>query len=176
METSQQVAETIASDRPPFPSRLARVTAVCFAVSVLLNLSAWNDYLAFLAIRDHGTEATARIVKTGRSNRTTGRTIALAWYDKAGVERRWGLTSISENFWQRISAGENLVVHEVKIRYLENNSWARPVMLDDLEERKFNDAVGVAVGAATVVLVLALAIGTLADVRAWSRGRETEQM
>ena len=85
-----------------------------------------------------------------------------------------GLTHISENLWRRISASENLVVHEVKIRYLENNSWARPVILDDLEDRKFQDSIGIVVGVANVVFVLALAIGTLLDVRAWSQGREAE--
>jgi hypothetical protein len=126
-------------------------------------------------MRDHGTEAMARIIRTS-TNRRPGAShlIVLAWYDKAGVERHWGLTHISENFWRRISAGESLVMHQVKIWYLEDNSWARPVIIDDSDERKFQESFGIVSGAIVLVVGFGLAIATRRRVRAWSQGREAE--
>jgi hypothetical protein len=121
-------------------------------------------------MRDRGIEATARIVDTGQRSPS----IALAWYDRTGVERHYRLIHVSDNFWHRISVGKSLVVPEVKIRYLEDNSWARPVIVDDSVEREFSGRLAIVFGAILLVISFAFATAFTRRLRAWSQARAAE--
>jgi hypothetical protein len=51
-----------------------------------------------------------------------------------------------------IISGGVLVTREVTIRYLEENTWARPTIVPDRREREFQNRIGM-VGGAIIFLV-----------------------
>jgi hypothetical protein len=135
------------------------------ALSVYAILLLLFGRFNYAAIQDHGIEAMAKIVAT--SSRSPS--IALVWYDKTGVERYHRLIPISQDFWHSISVKGILVVPEVKIKYLEDNSWATPVIVDDPRERNFS--LGIVAGIGLLGFGVALAIKLRRRIRAWSEGR-----
>jgi hypothetical protein len=150
-------------------------------LGALMTFHAWSRHVDYAAIRDHGVQATAQITNTERHSSTDAlssaefriwHTIALSWHDKAGIERHFGCTLISERSWHHIAADERLVVHQIPIRYLEDEPSARPMAAEDINESEFWETRGIVLNLIIALIGLSVAIAALPRARrAWSSSR-----
>jgi hypothetical protein len=102
---------------------------------------------------------------TLESDHTVSYTIALAWRDGSGAERRFGPTHISGAYAQRISANGVFVTRQTTIRYLEEDRSARPIVVADTNERTKKDAIARVMAAVFGVAGVALAAVTARQAR-----------
>jgi len=137
---------------------------------VIFSINAWLDQRSYEDIRDRGTEAIAWITDAhaeaeAGSRPTVSHTIDLAWRDSSGGERRFGATHVSEGFWRGIASNETVVRRQVRIRYLEDDRTARPVITDDLDERSRQDTVVVMFGGICASIGFMLCAATIRRMR-----------
>jgi hypothetical protein len=113
-----------------------------------------GDQQAFDAIMDHGTETTAAMDATVSydSKNRPSYAATLSWVDRLGEKRTFGPTHISQKFWNSITRGGVVTVKQTKMRYLDTDPTARPVIIADADERRFQDKFGVWAGIGGMVL------------------------
>jgi hypothetical protein len=166
---------TVVPPPPPrapraFPYRLLIVTLFALVFGATMSISAWLDRHGYDAIRDHGTEAIAWItdahaLASGGTQPRISHAIDLAWRDGSGNERRFRPTHISEQFWAGISSRETVVRRQVRIRYLEDDRGARPLIAGDVTQRRVNDSVGIFFGGLALSAGLVLSAFTIRRMR-----------
>jgi hypothetical protein len=92
------------------------------------------DRYTYAAILDHGAEATARLVDIRHNAGAPGGkpyyVVDLAWSDKSGGPRTYK-ASVSLAFASSIIAGGRVVNPNIKLKFLESQSWARPLIVGD---------------------------------------------
>ena len=91
-----------------------------------------------------------------------GESNQLAWIDKTGKQQSFGPTHISHKFWTAITRNGVLTVKQTKLRYLDTDPAARPVIMADADERRFQDNFGVWAGLIGIAVGL---VGALMVVR-----------
>ena len=87
----------------------------------------------------------------------SGYLVELQWTDFVGHEHVYGPTHISAHFWRKITTNGILTTTQTEIAALPENVSARPVIVADIEERKFNDEIGLKGG--IVFLLFGFALG-----------------
>ncbi len=97
-------------------------------------------------------------VSYGSHNRLKTYSIALAWQDLAGLPRKYGPTHVSLAYWQKITHDDVQTVATTRLTYLNEDASARPVIMDDAEERQFQDTFGVYAGGAMLFGAAILAL------------------
>jgi hypothetical protein len=139
----------------PFPFALAVLTAFSIGVGGFMANLSWGDQRSFREMRERSdavvaeiTRAHAEIAKAGEA---PSYLIDLMWRDSTGQERVFGPTHVSAKFWGQITTNGVLTIDRTEIYYLVQDSAARPIIAADVEEREFQDAVGVKAGIAFVV-------------------------
>jgi hypothetical protein len=153
------------------PPWLATLTIACLGAATLGYYYLMKDGRDADAMRAHGRDATAAItdfhVRTSEAkDHSISYSIAFAWRDGSGAERHYGPTNISGAYAKQIAPKGFLVIRQTAIRYLEEDSSARPIIVSDADERAFQDGV-----ARAVTMVLG-AIGlALAGLTAWRTRR-----
>jgi hypothetical protein len=96
----------------------------------------WLSKVEYAAMRDHGTQAIARITSEEYGNsQTPYYAVALSWHDKAGNERHSGQIHVSYGF--HFGSRINTRSDQATILYLEDDPSVPPVILDDLKEREW---------------------------------------
>jgi hypothetical protein len=151
------------------PPRLAMLTVVCLGAAGGFGYFSLKDSRDAEAMRSHGRDATAAITgfhPTVGSDHTISYTIDLAWRDGSGAERHFGPTHISGAYAQRIALNGVLVTRQTTIRYLEEDSSARPIVTADADERAAQDRIG-----RVMIAVFGLAGLGLAAATAWRTRR-----
>ena len=139
---------------------LAIPSAFLLVVGVLFATGSWRDQRDFRNIRDRGYHAMARIARaypdTPRSGQPPSYLVELQWTDSVGREHVYGPTHISAQFWRQITTNNMLTTTQTEIAALLENVSVRPVIVADIEERKFNDEIGVRSGIGFFLFGLAL--------------------
>ncbi|MFZ3181360.1 MAG: hypothetical protein WA156_14390 [Methylocystis silviterrae] len=139
---------------------LAILSAFSLAVGVLLATGSWRDQRDFQKIRERGYHAMARIARaypdTPRSGQPPSYLVELQWTDSVGREHIYGPTHISAQFWRQITTNSILTTRQTEIAALPENVSARPVIISDIEERKFQDEFGLKFGVAFLLFGSAL--------------------
>ena len=141
-----------------------------------MGLGALVDYRAAQAILDHGVETTADITSIRTSSDRGGNisySVGLAWRDQSGSERHYGPTHVSELYARWLRSNDASVVGQTTIKYLEENRWARPIIVVDNREREFQDLFGlIAAGITSFVGLLLGAVLVLRTRLAFRRAQE----
>jgi hypothetical protein len=90
------------------------------------------DRWTYSEILEHGEIATAEVFNLKYNNPDySGK---LAWLDKSGLLRTYQ-TSLSAEFVRSINQGGHATRLDIPIKYLQENSYARPLVIGDERER-----------------------------------------
>lgn len=171
--TADPASEEPTSAPKAIPSLLVTLTILCLGMAALFGYLSFRDASNAAAMRANGRDAPATITALHASidsDRKLSHTIELAWLDASGAERRFGPTHISNLYASRIGANGKLVMRQTTIRYIENDSSARPLILPDADEHARQTSGGLA---GTLTLgVMGLAFAALT---AWRMRRGKRQ-
>ncbi len=94
----------------------------------------WWDAQHIKDVETRGSEATATIEGATRVNRRRGGTgydINLAWNDQGGQPRTAERVSVSHTFAGQIIRADKIVRNTVKIKYLADDTEAKPILIED---------------------------------------------
>jgi uncharacterized SAM-binding protein YcdF (DUF218 family) len=121
----------------------------------LMAFYAWSDARLADTIVAGGIDTTAEIIgvaaRPGEGGRTSY-TVRLSWKDGQGAIRHFGPTHISEAFWKKITRDGELAVRQTAMRYREDDPQARPVIVDDAPEQKWQTQFGIVAGLIMMVV------------------------
>jgi hypothetical protein len=100
-----------------------------------------------------GQEVTADIVDAAQAK--TGYVVRLSWRDGQGAVHHYGPIPISEAFWNKITQGGKLIVHQTAVRYRPDEPQVRPLIVDDAPEQHW--ATRLAMGAGLLLMMFGAA-------------------
>jgi hypothetical protein len=154
----------------PFPYRLLIVTLFVLVFGATMSVRALLDRHSYAAVLNHGTDAIAWITDShaeaaGGTEPRVSHSVDLAWRDGSSIERRFGPTHVSEEFWAEISSHAMVVRRQVRIRYLEDDRTARPLIAGDVAEWRAHDSLGTVFGTLFLFLGLGLSAFTIRRMR-----------
>lgn len=144
--------------------RLWLLTLLLLGFGGMISYGGWGDQRAFQEMIDHGVEVVADMtarVSYDSKNRPSY-TAELSWRGADGQAMTFRPTHISAAFWSQITSAGAQTVKQTKIRYLPENPAARPLIVADMDERRWQDRAGVIGGA---VLLAAGAVAGLFALR-----------
>ncbi len=121
----------------------------------LLAFYAWSDARSADAIAAGGVDTTAEIIDVAARPSEGGRssyTVRLSWKDALGAVHHFGPTHISEAFWKKITRDGELAVRQTPIRYRPDDLQARPVIVEDAPEQRWQAQYGIVAGLITMVV------------------------
>lgn len=151
----------------PFRSGMFAVLGISFGT--FTAWSAWGDKTAYDQMMNNGREALAELTNVTadleRDGNRTSYSAYFKWKDSSGQERSIGPTNISEAFWRQVTRNGVLAVRDVKIRYDENDSSVRPVIVADVVERQRQYLSGLLFGPIFLLIGLCCAVYAWRDVR-----------
>lgn len=140
---------------------LALVLGPFFLIfGLFMTISGWRDQRDFREMTERGYHAIATIVGVYPATRQSGQhpsyLIELRWTDSSGRLRVYGPTHISARFWRHITTNGELTTSKTEIIALAEA--ARPIILADIEERKFQVEIGIKGGVTFLFVGLALVV------------------
>lgn len=151
------------------PYRIYWATLVFLIVGGVITFQGWTSRQAFQTMMQQGGETVAQLenpdATLGRRNSVTY-TLGLRWKDKSGAVRTAESVVVSKDYWSQITSHEvpdapdTLTVTTTKIRYLESDAAALPVIIADTAIRESEDTKNLIIGG--VMSVLGLAFGVWA--------------
>jgi hypothetical protein len=115
---------------------------------LLVGFSLFDTYYAYpikKEIFDKGTETMASVEGGTRSKRRrsgTSFSVNLAWKDKSGAPRSAEKVSISTTLADKLIKNDALIVDALKIKYLEGDAEATPLVLADMASTGPNAPLG----------------------------------
>jgi hypothetical protein len=129
-------------------------------VGLFMTIGSWRDQRDFREMTERGYHAIASIARAYPATRQSGQPqtylIELRWTDSFGRPHAYGPTHISDRFWRQITTNGELTTSKTEVIALAEA--ARPVILADIAERKFQDEVGIKAGVAFLLFGLALVV------------------
>lgn len=129
-------------------------------VGLFMTIHSWRDQRDFRETLERGYHAIASIARaypaTRQSEQPQTYLIELRWTDSFGCPHAYGPTHISDRFWRQITTNGELTTSKVEVIALAE--VARPVILADIAERKFQDEIGIKAGVGFLLFVLALVV------------------
>jgi len=141
-----------------FPYFSSALTVLMLGVGGAMLTFAYRDQQAFHAINERGREVEADIVDAFGKSQNAGtppiHLVRLSWIDRQGQVRTHPPVRISASFWRTISSNDVWTVKTTKIRYLEDQSTVRPVIVGDMAEREYQDWFGIRAGLAFLLVGL----------------------
>ncbi len=157
-----------APGRVPYPLLIATLFAV--VVGAALSVRALLERHSYAAILERGTDSIAWITDS-RAEASGGiwpavsHSVDLVWRDGSGNERHFGPRHVSEEFWAEISAHDVVARRQIRIRYLEDDRTARPLIAGDVAEWRAQDTLETAFGTLFLFLGLGLSGFTIRRMR-----------
>ncbi len=129
-----------------FPPRRTLLGATALLVGALVTFRAWSVEGPSAG---EGIETTAEITTaalvTGPNGSGT-HIVQVSWKDTRGAVHHYGPIRISEAFWNKITRGGALAVHETRIRYRGEEAEARPILVEDRPDQSWEAELGLAAG------------------------------
>lgn len=129
-----------------FPPRRTLLGATALLIGAIVLFRAWS---VEAPAAGGGIETTAEITTaalvTGANGSGT-HIVQVSWKDTQGAVHHFGPIPVSNAFWNKITKGGALVVHETRIRYRGEDAAARPVLVDDRPDLSWEVEVGLATG------------------------------
>jgi hypothetical protein len=138
-----------------FPPRLTLFGIVAMIVGAVLTFRAWS--LADQAAPEtDGIETTAHVttaatISGGGARPQSRHGLQLSWTDTQGGVHHYGPVWVSETFWNKITSGGALTVHDVRIRYSGTGADAKPSVVDDPPEAGWEIKFGLVSGIALMI-------------------------
>lgn len=128
---------------------------------------AWSDGRAYQAMLSRGVEAEAEIIDVGSRSKDghTSYTVRLSWKGPQGTVHHYGPTAISEDYWKKITRNGELVQRQTTIRYLPDESVARPMIVDDAPAQSWQSQFGTGAGIVFMLLGAALLFSAMRHMR-----------
>ncbi|UYN97673.1 MAG: hypothetical protein KIT25_12360 [Enhydrobacter sp.] len=160
--------------RTEVPLRRTVLGIVLLFGGSFMAFHAWSDARGYEAMRGRGLEATATILdavarKQGDSG-SMSYAVRLSWKGPEGAVHHYGPTAISEEFWKKVTRDGRLVQRETTIRYLPDETLARPMIVEDAPEQSSRSRFGIAGGVVAMLIGAGLLFSAMRHMRRAERG------
>jgi hypothetical protein len=138
------------------PPRRTLLGLVLLVAGGFIALQAWSEGRADDPVALGGKDIVADIADAASVADKNGgaptHTVRLSWKDAQGSVHHFGPTRVSEAFWKRITQNDQLTVRQTPIRVREEDPMARPVLVDDAPEQRWQVRAAMIGGLAMLVI------------------------
>jgi hypothetical protein len=146
----KQAAGISAAAKPiNVPPRRTLVGLVLLLVGGFMAFQAWSEGRANDPISVGGKDIVAEITD---ASATPSPGVRLSWKDGQGGVHHFGPIRVSEAFWNKITRNGQLTVHQTPIRVREDDPVARPVLVEDAPEERWQVRAAMIAGLAMLVI------------------------
>jgi hypothetical protein len=139
------------------PPRRTLVGLALLVVGAFAAFQAWSEGRANDPAAIGGTPLMADIADASTATDKSGggaavHTVRLAWKDGQGNVHHFGPTRVGEAFWGKITQSGQLAAKQTPIRVREDDPMARPVLVEDAPEERWQVRAAMIFGLVCIVL------------------------
>jgi hypothetical protein len=146
----KQAAGLSATAKPiNVPPRRTLLGLVLLLVGGFTAFQAWSEGRANDPISVGGKDIVAEITD---ASATPAHAVRLSWKDGQGSVHHFGPTRVSEAFWNKITRNGELTVRQTAIRVRDDDPAARPVLVEDAPEQRWQVQAAMLAGLAMLVI------------------------
>ena len=116
------------------PPRRTLLGLVLLLVGGFMAFQAWSEGSANDPISVGGKDIVAEITD---ASPTPSHAVRLSWKDGQGGVHHFGPIPVSDAFWNKITQNGQLTVHQTPIRVRDDDPAARPVLVEDAPEQRW---------------------------------------
>jgi hypothetical protein len=131
------------------PPRRTLLGLVLLLVGGFMTFQAWSEGRANDPISAGGKEFVADITEASSA---PAHAVRLSWKDGQGSVHHFGPSPVSEAFWNKMTRNGQLTVHQTPIRVREDEPAARPVLVEDAPEQRWQVQFAMIAGLAMLVV------------------------